>query len=463
MDTPPRDKSTSRKYRWGTGAMADVFMNNSFGYLAFPIYNIGLGVDPRLLGWALGVPRLWEAVTDILIGTWSDNSKSRWGRRQPFVAIGAVLCGLFFALIWSPPTGAGPVLAGWYFFLMAMLYYAALSLFSVPWGAAGLELGRNYHERTQVQAIRTFLQSFAGLFLGTLWWLSFQWGGGDALKGVHWVGLFFGLMIMVAGLVGAVEPPTSSAIQSQPKIKVTDALWGGPMRNREFLRICAIVLLVIISLFLVQPMTLYINIYHVFGGNKEPVAALNMVMNFVFQGVGLAWVPLVSMTSRRYGKKRTLQAGLLIMIVGKLITWYTYTPAFPYLQSVSLALSSVGLACLWILSTSMIADVCRVDERENGVKREGVFNAAFGWITKLGSTVSIILSGYLISWSGFNAALDDQPEAVVTRLRLLFMLVPVFFLAGALWVSHSYRLDEASVDSAEHPSGNGDQDETPPK
>ena len=75
MNTPPRDKSTSRKYRWGTGAMADVFMNNSFGYLAFPIYNIGLVVDPRLLGWALGVPRLWEAVTDILIGTWSDNSK----------------------------------------------------------------------------------------------------------------------------------------------------------------------------------------------------------------------------------------------------------------------------------------------------------------------------------------------------------------------------------------------------
>ena len=62
METLPDNKSTARKYRWGIGAMGDVFMNNSFGYLAFPIYNIGLGVDPRLLGWAVGAPRLYPCM-----------------------------------------------------------------------------------------------------------------------------------------------------------------------------------------------------------------------------------------------------------------------------------------------------------------------------------------------------------------------------------------------------------------
>ena len=432
--------------------MADVFMTNSFGYLAFPIYNIGLGVDPRFLGWALGIPRIWEALTDPLIGIWSDNTKSRWGRRRPFVLVGAVLCGLFFALVWWPPTGAGPVVAGWYFFVMAMLYYTAYAIFSIPWGAAGLELGQDYHERTQIQAIRSFVQSFAGLFLGMLWWLSFQWGNGDAVQGVHWVGLLFGLLIAAAGLLAAIEPPKGLKVQSLEKVHLLEAL-RGPFRNTQFVRVCAITLLVIVGIFLIQPLTLYINIYHVFGGEKEPVASLNMVMNFVFQGAGLAWTPLVAMASHRFGKKITLQTGLLVVITGYLASWFTFTPALPYLQMVSLALNSVGLSCLWIIGPSMIADVCAMDEKQNGSRRDGVFNATFAWTTKAGLSAALILSGYVVDWSGFRAELDTQPPAVVERLRLLFMIVPTCCIAAALLVLRSYRLDEAAVDAAGGVSG----------
>ena len=462
MTPHPAPKASSRrKLRWGSGAMADVFMTNSFGYLAFPIYNIGLGVDPRFLGWALGIPRVWEALTDPLIGVWSDNTKSRWGRRKPFILVGAVLCGLFFALVWSPPTTSGPVVAGWYFFVMAMLYYSAYALFSIPWGAAGLELGGDYHERTQIQAIRSFVQSFGGLFLGMLWWLSFQWGGGDAVQGVHWVGLCFGILIAAAGVLAAVEPPKGPKVQAAEKVHLVEAL-RGPFRNAHFVRVCAITLLVMVGIFLIQPLTLYINIYHVFGGDKEPVAALNMVMNFIFQGAGLAWTPIVAMASHRFGKKITLQTGLLVVITGYLASWFTFTPAFPYLQMVSLALTSVGLSCLWIIGPSMIADVCAMDERQNGSRRDGVYNATFAWTTKAGLSAALILSGYVVEWSGFRAKVDVQPPAVVQNLRVLFMIVPTCCIAAALLVLRGYRLDEATVNSESRPPDENHPNETTP-
>jgi GPH family glycoside/pentoside/hexuronide:cation symporter len=70
--------SKTKKSAWAMGSIADVYMTNALGYLAFPIYNMGLGVDPRMLGWALGLPRIWDAISDPLMGNISDNTRTRW-------------------------------------------------------------------------------------------------------------------------------------------------------------------------------------------------------------------------------------------------------------------------------------------------------------------------------------------------------------------------------------------------
>lgn len=447
MNPPPTAESgtplsKSRKAAWASGAIADVFMANAFSYLALPIYNVALKVDPAFLGWAMGLPRIWDAIADAFVGNASDNLRSRWGRRRPFILFGALASGTFFALMWMPPASAGPTVVGFYFLGMSILYYTAYAVFTVPWGALGLELSNNYHERTNVQAWKNFFQAFGGIFLGTWWWLSLRMGETE-VEGVRWVGLIFGTVIAVCGVLPALlvrERPVDPSRENLPFLRAL----RDTLKNPAFLCVMGVTLCIIFGVFVVNAFSLYINIVYVFGGDKESVSTLNAIMNAVFQVVGLAMSPIVALVSHRFGKRPILAAGILFVIVGFGLSWWTYTPQMPYLQAVTLALISPGLACLWIIGPSMLADVCDLDELKTGLRREGMYSATFAWTIKLSIALTMILSGYMLNWAGYDAALEAaQAPGVVDRLRLLYMVVPVGMgLLGLLFV-FLYPLDES--------------------
>jgi GPH family glycoside/pentoside/hexuronide:cation symporter len=216
------------------------------------------------------------------------------------------------------------------------------------------------------------------------------------------------------------------------------------LRNPAFLCVMGVTLCIIFGVFVVNAFALYINIVYVFGGDKASVSSLNFLMNAVFQVVGLAMSPLVALVSHRLGKRQTLAVGILFVVLGFGLSWWTYTPQMPYLQAVTLALISPGLACLWIIGPSMLADVCDLDELQTGLRREGMYSATFAWTIKLSIALTMILSGYMLNWAGYDAALEAaQAPGVVDRLRLLYMVVPVGMgLLGLLFV-FLYPIDES--------------------
>ena len=416
-------------------------MANAFSYLAFPIYNVALKVDPAFLGWAMGIPRIWDALADVFVGNTSDNARTRWGRRRPFIFVGALLSGLFFALMWMPPASSGVKVIGWYFLGMSILYYSAYAVFTVPWGALGLELSDDYHGRTNVQAWKNFFQATGGIFLGALWWLSLRLGS-DEVDGVRWVGLIFGVLIAGFGILPALLVKERHAGIAREKLPFFRAL-AGTFRNRAFLCVIGFTICIIFGVFAVNAFALYINIVYVFHGDKGEVSSLNFVMNAVFQLVGLAMTPAVATVARQLGKRPTLASGLALIIVGFAASWWTYTPSAPYLQGVTLALISPGLACLWIIGPSMIADICDVDELKTGLRREGMYSAAFAWSIKLSIALTMILSGYMLNIAGYDAAREaNQLPGVVERLRLLYMFVPMAMASLGIVFVFLYPLSE---------------------
>ena len=433
----------SKKSAWAIGSIADVYMANALNYLAFPIYNMGLGVDPRMLGWALGLPRIWDAISDPLMGNFSDNTRTRFGRRRPYILIGAILCAIMFALIWSPPTGWSPTAIGWYFMALVFIYYTAYTIFVVPWGAMGLELTTDYNERTRVQAYRTFFQGVGAFGLSAMWWLALKWGGGNDVVGVRYVGLAFAALILVCGVLPAIFCRENLA-HDQDKIKFWPAI-KATFSNTVFLLLIAVTVCVFLGIFMVNSFALYINTYYVFDGDKEGVAFLQMIAGFAFQGAGVGLIPVISYIATRVGKKATLIGGLLMVVVAYGTSWWCYTPDNPWLQLITLALAAPGLACMWMIASSMVADICDMDELKTGRRREGMYGASYSWACKAGISLTMILSGYMLSWSGFDAAVEVQPEAVITNMRLLYMFVPMGFLALAAGLLIFYPLSEERV------------------
>lgn len=436
-----------QKLSFGAGGYADNLMQNSINQMAKPVFNMTLGVDPGLLTTALALPRLWDAIIDPFIGSKSDNTRSRWGRRKPFIIAGATLCGLLFALLWTVPHGWSKNAYLAHFFIVVMFFYTAYAVFTVPYGALGIEMSSDYHERTRIMAFRTFFSSIAGISTSWMLWLSQRSVFTDALHGMHWVGLGVGITMIALGVLPAlfVKERHKVTAKKQRKVPLLPSL-KETMAIRPFRQILLIILLMCIGLFMVNGLGYYINIYYVFGGDMRAASAIQGVTGTVYQLSGIVALPLITMASTRFGKRRTLFVCLFLPLVGTIAKWFCYTPNYPYLQIVPPMLMAPGLACLWTLLSSMLADVTDIDEMQNGVRREGTLNAIYAWAQKLGTSMAVLLSGYVIAFSGFKAELGgDQSPTALLVMRILVAFLPAISIAACLFIVKKFPIGEAEA------------------
>lgn len=439
--------SFGQKAAFGVGGAAEEVMNNSVNVLLNPVYNISLGVSPGLLGIAQATPRFWDAVFGPFVGSLSDNARTRWGRRKPFMLAGAVLASLSFVAIWWVPSAWGEGALFAYLMALSLVFYSAATLFQVPWSALGLSLSANIQERTRVMAVKQFFSMSIGFGLPWTFWLIERDIFSSRIEGVRWISLGIGAVIFLACAVSVCfcRETYTPAIRTQPKVPLVRGFLES-FRNRPFVALATMVLCILTGLFLVDTLGLYVTIYHVYGGDTRAASAMQGWTGSAYRASALAFLPAVGCLSARFGKTRILAAAILLAFCGTASKWWCYSPAHPWTCVIPAILMGPGLTSMFVLTSSLLADVCDYDEFLTGCRREAMYSAVFGWCVKLGLTGALVLSGFVLVGTGFNEALGGaQSPQTLLWMRGLFSFVPPAALLVAFVLTLRFPLSEARL------------------
>jgi len=445
----PSSLTKREKLLFSTGGGLQQFANTAPQYLANPIFNLVLGLNPVLIGTVLAIARLWDALSDPLVGNLSDNIRTRWGRRRPFMIAGALLTGASFIAMWWLPREASDSFYFVWFLVTILCFFTGVTLFIVPWNALGISLANGYDERTSLFAFAGISHKVVGFGTGWLYPLAqiavFQ----DTLAGVRVVGLVCGILVTTLCLTAAIllkEPAGSQAPAAQHREPFIKAM--RVVLSNRVLRIFSLACLATMtSLYSVSSLGLYINIYHIYGGNKVAAATMMGIWGTTFNAIALLSIPGVMWMAGRIGKHRTIMMALGMVFVSALLKFVLYTPDAPFLQLTTALLQAPGLAAYLVLVNSMTADIVDYDESLNGRRREGLISAANSWITKMGVSLSFILAGLVLNVTGFDAGLgNDQADGTVLGMRILFCAIPATGTLVAIIMLRGYPLTKSKIE-----------------
>jgi GPH family glycoside/pentoside/hexuronide:cation symporter len=444
--TAPEDIVPVReKAAMGVGTLVDNLGATAVHQLANPVYNIILGVNPAVIGAVLAIGRLLDAVADPAIGSYSDNFRSRFGRRRPLIAFGALVTGPLFLLLFFCPRGWSSTGYAVYFTVAVLLYYLGFTFFTVPLKGLQYELTGDYHERTRVSTIAATVMPIGGILTSWLFALS-QWGGfGDPITGVRYTALLVLVVVVVLGLVPAlfVKERYYKQAQHQAKIPFRENM-SALVRNRPLLLISAAGLATLVGIFTVYSLGLYLNIYHVHGGDVKAASIYHGSVTTAYQIASMLSAPLIGWMATRLGKRMAFIVCLAVALVGTLTKWFCYVPGHPALMFIPMVLMGVGMSGFWVLTASMMADIADYAEWKQGFRNEATVGAVFMWIFKTGVSAAFFVSGFVLLWVGFDEKLGGaQAVGTLLGMRVLFSFVPAVALVVAIVCIWLYPINEA--------------------
>jgi GPH family glycoside/pentoside/hexuronide:cation symporter len=443
-----------QKVAFGLGMLANQMFPAALG-----IFMVVLVQDMGFPTWMWGVlfflPRAYDAVLDPIMGFISDNTRSRWGRRRPYVLAGAVLMGVSFIAMWQLHRSDGLSHNFWYFLIWSLVFFTGLTVFSIPYVAIGYEMSDDFHERTSIMAVAQWIGQWAWVIAPWFWvvmydptWFSSADSAARTLA--VWVGVACGLLAMVPALF-IPSQSTANATHLMPLTlrnmgaSVTEMLSG--FRDAfgcvPFRKLCFATFLIFNAFNTVAAFSFFIVVYHLFQGSTAAAG----IWPTLFGSIGalvttFAVIPTVAWLSRRVGKKQAFMLSQGVSIVGYVLLWFLMVPGKPWLFMLALPFFSFGIGGLFTLMMSMTADVCDLDELATGKRREGIFGAIYWWMVKLGFAIAGLLSGAIMALVAFTPGAAVQPAGAVDGLRLAYSGVPIAGTLLALWIMRNYDLDE---------------------
>ncbi|MEN8790343.1 MAG: MFS transporter [Flavobacteriaceae bacterium] len=458
------------------------------------------GVDPLWAGLLGGLPRIFDAITDPIMGFISDNTKSRFGRRRPYIFLGAIISGILFFLMWQLDDNASQSYIIWHVMIIQILFLVGNTMFATPLVGLGYEMTSDYNERTR-------LMSFANS-MGQIAWMIVPWlyviipdsnTFNTQTEGVRTMALIVGALCVIFGILPALfcKGIDSEHMENRKKInfKTLSAnlkdLFKGIVqvsKNKPFMKLCGATFLVFNGFQLVAAFGVFIIVFYIYNGSYELAGTWPAWFNTINAMItAFLVIPIISKMANKWGKRNAFLISTALSIAGYLLKWFGFdkglnndfnqtglgkglnsaigglfealNPALesigmswftidpgsdiPWLIFVPIPLFAFGMGGLFTLMMSMTADVCDLDELENGMPRkEGTFGAIYWWMVKLGQAIALVLGGLILKIVGFDPNLTEQSVETMNRLRIADIIIPSLTAALAIWVMWKYSLSE---------------------
>ncbi len=504
-----------QKMAFGTGHFVNNLLPGALGFFMFFLLT-AFGMDPFLAGLLGGLPRIFDAVTDPIMGFISDNTSSKWGRRRPWIFLGAILSGLLFAVLWQMDENNSQMFNFWYFLIFYMVYLIGNTMFSTPLIGLGYEMTSDYNERTRLMAVANTMGQIAWMIVPWFWLLIADlqmWGFEGSTDGiveqetvakyqavgVRTMSLYVAGICMVLGIMPAIfcRGIDTSKIQNRKRIAL-DTMFSNLLeliksikqvaKNKPFMKLCAATFLVFNGYQLVASFGVFIIVFSMYNGDYGAAGTWPAWFG-TFTAVMTAFlvIPIVNWMANTWGKRRAFIISTVISIMGYGLKWWGFdketnawfnetalgqslnagfggvfesmapffesigmswftmdtTAGSPWLIFFPIPLMVFGVGGLFVLMMSMTADVCDLDELENGMPRkEGTFGAIYWWMVKLGQALALVLAGLVLKAVGFDQNSATQTVETMTNLRIADILIPIATAAIAIVVMRTYSLSE---------------------
>ena len=444
-----------QKIAFGIGMLGNQMFPAALGiFMVVLIQN--LGFSPLLYGVIAFVPRLVDAITDPLMGFISDNTKSTWGKRRQYVFIGGIITGLSFIAMWQLYSANGIVFNFWYFLSLSLTFYLGITIFSIPFVAMGYEMSDDFHERTRIMAISQFIGQFAWIIAPWIWVIIYDPEIFiDPETGTRQLSIIIGVVCTIFAITPAIFIRSQSTLNDDHLIPVSRenigksfknifVIFKDAYKNIPFRKLCIATFLVFNSFQTIAAFSFFIIVYYLFNGDAG-AAGVWPTLHGSLGAVCTSFlvIPILSKMAQSIGKKNTFLISQGISIIGYIYFWFLFVPGHSHLFILALPFFAFGIGGLFTLMMSMTADVCDLEELENGLPRkEASFGAIYWWMVKLGTAIAGLLSGIILYYVGFVAGAETQTDGAMDGLRFFYSAIPILGTLGAIYVMKDYDINE---------------------
>ncbi len=428
------------KLGFGVADLGGNLFFTAMGFWSLNYLTDTVAIPAAAAGAAVMVGKLWDAVTDPMMGFISDRTRTRWGRRRPYLLFGSVPLLLSMWFFFSNPHIASPVLATiWAAFALCLLN-TAYTVVNIPYSSLTPELTQDYHERSSLNGYR-----FGFAVIGTIL------GAGAVLPiiglfktrdaGFSAVGAILGFVMMVTALITffSVREPDHSKTPMPAEGFFETFL--AVFKNKPYLNILITYALNLTALNFVQGILVY---YFKYLYNNEGATTLAMILLLV---VAMLCIPVSVLVSKRIGKKLTYQISFLILATACMaIFLFGHIFGMNFFLAM-MVYAGVGIGFGYVAPWAMVPDTIEYDAVKTGKRKEGAFYGMWTFTSKVGTSLAIFLTGVILSIAKYSPNLAEQLPSARLAIRMLVGPVPAVVFVMAIILVQFYSLDEKTYEA----------------